>query len=353
MNSLYAKNALLNRHDDSHFGVLNRPKGGCQSSPLREYSPTMLQALAAAPIAFSHGLSSVERPSREGVSGAYLIRDNTRRVPLAVFKPCDEEVVDTLDPVLSDFEPGMGAFREVAAYLLDKQSFAGVPETSMARVQSRPVAKEGMLQVFVQNSGDADDFGPSLFRTEDVQRIAAFDLRVMNADRHGGNLLVSQEGSVHRLTPIDHGLILPESLRSLPWPVWMNWPQSKEPMTPRVREYIMGLNFDKDAKMLRSKFGNNISEGALDALQCGTMLLKACVSLNMTLYEIGLLVYSTSTEEKSFLGSLFEETKDLDLGSLINLDGSLGNECLAALNRTLAKFPKLFTVLSDDFLAYT
>eukprot|EP00190_Bangiopsis_sp_CCMP1999_P006081 CAMPEP_0198725490 /NCGR_PEP_ID=MMETSP1475-20131203/2784_1 /TAXON_ID= ORGANISM="Unidentified sp., Strain CCMP1999" /NCGR_SAMPLE_ID=MMETSP1475 /ASSEMBLY_ACC=CAM_ASM_001111 /LENGTH=353 /DNA_ID=CAMNT_0044487277 /DNA_START=606 /DNA_END=1667 /DNA_ORIENTATION=+ len=351
MNSLYAKNALLNGPEDGYFGALNGLKGGCQNSPLRECSPTMIQALAAAPIAFSHGVSSMERPDREGVSGTYLIRDNTRRAPLAVFKPCDEEVSDLSDPVLGDFKPGSGAFREVAAYLLDTQGFAGVPETSIASVHSRPEEKEGMLQVYVQNDGDADDFGPSLFETEAVQKVAAFDLRVMNADRHGGNLLVSREGSSHRLTPIDHGLILPESLRSLPWPVWMNWPQAKAPMTPKVREYVMGLNVDRDIKMLRAKLGDNISEGSLDALRCGTTLLKVCVLLNLSLYEIGLLVYSPSTEEKSFLGSLFEDVKYLDLGSLIRPDGALDHGCNEVLRRALSKYPELLELFSDDFAA--
>jgi hypothetical protein len=36
----------------------------------------------------------------------------------------------------------------------------------------------------------AGDLGASLFSTLDVQRIALFDMRVLNLDRHDGNILV-------------------------------------------------------------------------------------------------------------------------------------------------------------------
>jgi hypothetical protein len=77
----------------------------------------------------------------DGTSGTYLMRGVSKK-PLAVFKPIDEEAFAPNNPrdhvgrfgsqsfragVLS----GEACIREVAAYLLDKEGFSGVPSTTM------------------------------------------------------------------------------------------------------------------------------------------------------------------------------------------------------------------------------
>ena len=77
----------------------------------------------------------------DGTSGTYLMRGISKK-PLAVFKPIDEEAFAPNNPrdhvgrfgsqsfragVLS----GEACIREVAAYLLDKDGFSGVPSTTM------------------------------------------------------------------------------------------------------------------------------------------------------------------------------------------------------------------------------
>jgi hypothetical protein len=77
----------------------------------------------------------------DGTSGTYLMRGVAKK-PLAVFKPIDEEAFAPNNPrdhvgafgsqsfragVLS----GEACIREVAAYLLDKDGFSGVPSTTM------------------------------------------------------------------------------------------------------------------------------------------------------------------------------------------------------------------------------
>ena len=47
----------------------------------------------------------------------------------------------------------------------------------------------GSLQKFVPNAESCEDYGPNLFSTEDVHRIGILDLRILNCDRHTGNLL--------------------------------------------------------------------------------------------------------------------------------------------------------------------
>ena len=88
--------------------------------------------------------------------------------------------------------PQTSAAREVAAYLLDA-GLAGVPRTAMvSAVSAAGGAKRGSFQEFVQSEGCSEDWGPSLFRVEDVQAIAALDIRLLNQDRHTGNMLVSR-----------------------------------------------------------------------------------------------------------------------------------------------------------------
>lgn len=79
--------------------------------------------------------------SEDGTSGTYLLRGRQKDA-LAVFKPIDEEAFAPNNPrdhagpfgsktfragVLS----GEACIREVAAYLLDHESFSGVPPTTM------------------------------------------------------------------------------------------------------------------------------------------------------------------------------------------------------------------------------
>ena len=180
--------------------------------------------------------------------------------------------------------------REVAAYLLDHDHFANVPCTVLVRLThpvfhvaadantpsvlpmpladsagsqgstttamalmsahsggletapqvARHPAKLGSLQEFVSHEGDSSDRGASCFITKDVHRIGILDLRLLNTDRHAGNLLCVQPppslgsdsgGALGRLDrgkvalkPIDHGFCLPEALEP-PFFEWLHWPQ--------------------------------------------------------------------------------------------------------------------------------
>ena len=71
------------------------------------------------------------------------------------------------------------------------------------------------------------DLGPARFRVQDVHRIGILDLRFLNCDRHGGNILVEKDqGGEYRLHPIDHSYCFPLSLGDLEFE-WAGWPQSK------------------------------------------------------------------------------------------------------------------------------
>jgi len=174
--------------------------------------------------------------SAEGSGGVYFMRDATGQKNVAVFKPIDEEPMAENNPrglPLSTDGEGMkrgtivgeGALREVAAYILDHPvgdhisghtvGFSGVPPTTLVRSIHRGKSfKIGSLQMFMENNGSTEDMGPRAFPVKEVHKIAVLDIRLANADRHAGNILVhkEEEGDNYKLIPIDHGYCLPEKV---------------------------------------------------------------------------------------------------------------------------------------------
>ncbi|CDF40799.1 unnamed protein product [Chondrus crispus] len=262
------------------------------------------------------------------------------------------------------FHAGEGAYKEVAAYLLDHDRFARVPQTALATCKfssdvpeknqkakhirahsisttggddvfeddviekstvgspddsfSRMRTKMGALQVFMKNVGDADDFGPGVFDKEQVQRIAILDIRTLNHDRHGGNILVTKSIAPNRrynLVPIDHGYILPETVQSIPWPVWMDWPMVREPLSDRLKNYIAHLDADSEANILDNELDGKLLPGSLQGLKIATMLLQKGVAAGLTLYDIGLMMYSRRDEpyHVSELTKLINEAEEANV----------------------------------------
>ena len=80
----------------------------------------------------------------DGTSGCYMLR-GLNRIPLAIFKPIDEEQFAPNNPRdfkgpfgSSTFRPGVisgeSTVREIAAYLLDHEHFSGVPQTHLISI---------------------------------------------------------------------------------------------------------------------------------------------------------------------------------------------------------------------------
>ncbi len=165
------------------------------------------------------GLITGKRPVlAEGCSsGSYILRDPSSRL-CAVFKPTDEEpsgpnnpkrnnsmLGELRSPVKGRVAAGGGAVRECIAWLLDKENRAAVPPTSMATALSPffrgEHPKHGSLQVYTRHESSAEDIGPSLFPLRDVQEIALLDIRLLNQDRHCGNILVSEARNLEECFP--------------------------------------------------------------------------------------------------------------------------------------------------------
>ncbi|KAH1085577.1 hypothetical protein GLYMA_07G055500v4 [Glycine max] len=185
--------------------------------------------------------------SAEGTGGAYFMLDSTGQKYISVFKPIDEEPMAVNNPRGLPFSEdgeglkkgttvGQGAFREVAAYILDhpmsgrrslfgdEKGFAGVPPTVMVKCLHKGfnhpgelTTKIGSLQMFIENNGSCEDMGPGAFPVKEVHKISVVDMRLANADRHAGNILIGkvEENGQAVLIPIDHGYCLPKSVSTL------------------------------------------------------------------------------------------------------------------------------------------
>ncbi|CCW63628.1 unnamed protein product [Phytomonas sp. EM1] len=238
-----------------------------------------------------HGMSAggtymVHRLPSLDVIDCQMGRKGVGQRALAVFKPRDEEIGQERNPhgnSRSDregFMPGSGSRREVLAYCLDHDHFAGIPPTlevsavycfdvsqkdTMCPNLSEMVAPSvsvGSLQLFVPDCIDAADVLPGKFLVKEVHALAIFDIRTLNSDRHGGNVLVSYEEDgdckvkVPHLVPIDHSYVCPAGYED-PDYEWLSWPQSKVPFSTESLDYIRKLDASADADLVAASLSAN------------------------------------------------------------------------------------------------
>lgn len=245
----------------------------CISSSMYDSAPKHLRSLVTQA---RRGLSLGLKPDLilEGSGGTYFLHDS-RKTKVGVFKPADEEPYAENNPrgylpqqgqpplsLRAGIVPGEACMREVAAFLLDKDGFSGVPMTTLVEarhpafnsngsqlnvsqggaalgahsisphspVKSALSKKPGSFQEFVRFECTIDDISPSMIAVEEVHKIAILDIRIMNADRNAANLLVKRKSDNSlELVPIDHGYCL-RSVCDVSWMdwCWLDWPQLKE-----------------------------------------------------------------------------------------------------------------------------
>ncbi|CAO2038666.1 unnamed protein product [Urochloa humidicola] len=268
--------------------------------------------------------------SAEGSGGVYFMKDQTGESNIAVFKPIDEEPMAENNPrglplsvdgegLKRGTRVGEGALREVAAYLLDHPidecrsdngtGFSGVSPTALVR--SSHVGKEfkiGSLQMFVENQGSCEDMGPRAFPVKEVQKIAVLDIRLANADRHAGNILVCKDGDHVQLVPIDRGYCFPEKFEDCTFE-WLYWPQARVPFSAETLAYIKSLDAGKDIALLKFH-GWELSSQCARVLRVSTMLLKKGAERGLTPYDIGSIMCRETVNKESKIEALIEEAED-------------------------------------------
>jgi phosphatidylinositol 4-kinase type 2 len=249
--------------------------------------------------------------SQGGNGGAYFLKGINGK-PAAVFKPADEEPFAPNNPrghrashngegMRKGTKAGEGATREVAAYLLDHGGFAGVPATSLANLtdSEQDDGKLGSLQEYVENTAEAEEFGPSMFPTEEVHKITILDIRLANTDRNAGNILVQsdEDGKIVRLIPIDHGYALPHTLEDVCFE-WEFWPQATQPYSDDVKEYVAMLDADEDIEYLREN-DIELAPSSERVLRVCTTLLKEAVARDFRAADIASMLNRKNANRKS------------------------------------------------------
>ena len=118
-----------------------------------------------------------------------------------------------------------------------------------------------------------------------------------------------KEGEV-KLIPIDHGYSMPDNLE-IAWCdwCWFEWPQINEPLSDEMKQFVLALDPDAEAQMLREHL--QIREPCLLTLNIGTTLLKKGVALGLTLYEIASIVVRDDLDAPSELERLDLQAKSL------------------------------------------
>ncbi|XP_057505557.1 phosphatidylinositol 4-kinase gamma 8-like [Actinidia eriantha] len=270
--------------------------------------PRARALVAEVAMAIASGVVPV--PVSSGLGGAYFLHGRHNDA-IAVIKPSDEEPLAFNNPkgfagrmlgqpgVKRSIRVGETGVRELAAYLLDKGGFAGVPPTALVKIshvsafhlnsdsqeisQAPPVPyKVASLQQFIDHDSDAGDLGPSSFSVSSIHRIGILDVRLLNLDRHAGNMLVKHG---HELVPIDHGLCLPEWLDD-PYFEWLHWPQASIPFSDSEVEYTLNLDPFEDAELLRNELPS-IRESSIRVCVLCTIFLKQAVVAGLCLADIG------------------------------------------------------------------
>ncbi|RDX92078.1 Phosphatidylinositol 4-kinase gamma 4, partial [Mucuna pruriens] len=292
------------------------------------------------------GLKRGNKPIRssEGTGGTYFMQDSTGQEHVSVFKPMDEEPMAVNNPrglpgssngegLKRGTKVGEGALREVAAYLLDHPrngprlvsgealGFSGVPPTVMVQCLhqefnhpngfacSSKHVKIGSLQKFMRNDGNCEDIGPWAFPVEEVHKITVLDIRLANADRHAGNILIRKEVDGHmKLIPIDHGYCLPDKFEDCTFD-WLYWPQARQPYSPETVDYINSLDAEKDLELLKH-YGWDIPIECARTLRISTMLLKKGVERGLTSYAIGSIMCRENLNKESVIEEIIGEAQD-------------------------------------------
>lgn len=292
------------------------------------------------------GLEKGHQPLRssEGTGGTYFMLDKDGLEYVSVFKPVDEEPMAVNNPhklpVSKDGEGlkrgtrvGEGALREVVAYVLDHpksgprllsgeiMGFAGVPPTCMVRCLHKGFnhpegfgfgvenVKVGSLQMFMKNKGSCEDMGPGAFPVEEVHKISVFDIRLANADRHAGNILIGKaDDGRTTLIPIDHGYCLPENFEDCTFD-WLYWPQARQPFSPETINYINSLDSENDIALLEH-YGWNIPLKCARTLRISTMLLKKGAVRGLTPFAIGNIMCRENINKQSVIEEIVDEAEE-------------------------------------------
>ncbi|KAJ9460817.1 Phosphatidylinositol 4-kinase gamma 4 [Diplonema papillatum] len=261
----------------------------------------------------------VEASSEDNVSGAFFLKHAGAAAAFAVAKPSNREVAcakntSGYNDRKEGFVPGSGCLREAFAYAIDQQNFAGVPETVVMDLPeslfdaSEPAGARVACSVqrFVPNDGQSWDCGPASFSAEHTRRIGLLDLRLLNCDRHGGNVLMRKTAAgTTGLVPIDHGFVMPTCITDLMFE-WENWKQADTPFTEEELAYVRAIDVDADAELAEEM---GIEGEAVDCFRAAQICLKVGCEKGLNLRQLAGFFRRQRVNEPSGLELLVSESR--------------------------------------------
>lgn len=335
----YGHIELTNSRMIDHYNILTLPTGSKSLHVLLDHAlESYIRACSTCPTDLFSLIEQIQegfdlnmKPTLmlDGTGGTYLMKNGKNQVS-AVFKPTDEEPFAPMNPkgymgklgsiglrkgVLS----GEAAYREVAAYLLDKSHFSNVPKTVLVESQhsvfyyphDNLYPKTGSLQEFVKNVGTVDDFSTSIFSTQEIQKICILDIKILNMDRNEANILVVKNENGYKLVPIDHGLSIPDSFEISDYDLcWMNWPQAKEPIRQECLDYIENMDPLSYISVLQETMP--FRDVCLRNVRIAALLMKKGAKAGLSLFNIGSMLYRKGfSDTPSVIEKVIEDAYDL------------------------------------------
>mmetsp|Transcript_9877 Transcript_9877/g.11288 ORF Transcript_9877/g.11288 Transcript_9877/m.11288 type:complete len:314 (+) Transcript_9877:777-1718(+) len=222
-----------------------------------------------------------------------------------VYKLCGHKNEELLIFKPEEYENERTPFNELAAYLIDA-GMAGVAPTSLVEMKSEGKLRVGSVQKYLTGTESAADYGTGVFNVDDVHKIGVLDIRVVNCDRHSGNILFNEK--TKKLIPIDHGLCFPSAFTNLGDASfdWLLFPQAKEPFSADTLKQIEEIDLGRDLEVLDSL---GFTEDQLLSVLMSTTMLKIGARQGKTLFEIGSMIQRQGDRESlSVLEILFSIT---------------------------------------------
>jgi hypothetical protein len=323
----YLRNLSTDASSAIAQGVMNARREAANSSPVPKRiirrTPSIALTDQVRQTLLRRGDSALNRVDGPCTGGVYALQEKREEggAMVAVFKPEDEETgagegkirCGEPNPERAGMVIGGGACRERAAYVLDRQSghLSGVPPTQLACIGEGVGrrARRGSIQQFCVNDGSVEDRYDLLRRATafQAQRIGILDMRIFNTDRHGGNVLCTEnqssastpsgnqsqdeeptkeeqervelrlddDESPVTLVPIDHALTLPNWQHlGEAYLDWGMWPQAHEPWHPAIIAAVQAIDPVEDAQQLRAL---EIPETSILTMEICTTVLRAAV----------------------------------------------------------------------------
>lgn len=185
--------------------------------------------------------------------------------------------------------------REYAAYRLDHHAFARVPPTVITTLSHSVFGGEvtGSCQLYIEEGIAGVEIEPKHYdelSPESIRRIAQFDIRLINEDRHTSNILICNRSEA---IPIDHGFTLSKDLGRMKC-AWMSWKQTALPFSSEEQCYISWLDPEKDRAILIEEMG--FPEKIANRLYVSTLLLKLSTIHEFYPHHIGEILSNSQFE---------------------------------------------------------